>query len=311
MTAATRKKPGPKPRTAKSQAVPVAAEPSFWQKLSLRRSEKKLAKQKARTRAARQAKTLAQKQERAEVQAQKQAVKAAATAQVEKAVEKSHKRRSHPFAVLFLLAIVMALAGSVVWIYRGQQITAKNTEIATLKQQAKTFAAQQAQAQAAQQAEAAKFQTVTAKGVTLRLPVSWQKQPTHFPADETIYGNDAVSFKIIASPSRNTISEYIPTVDYLWQIALSSDKSVVVQNQSLQCDRFDSLDNDLTSTVREHNGFHVYCDTDGGKLVVAALASPQNYGVGSKNVYFFVTINDVQQISLNDIKSYIESVKLQ
>jgi Na+-transporting methylmalonyl-CoA/oxaloacetate decarboxylase gamma subunit len=311
MTAAARKKPGPKPRTVKTQVVSVIADLSFWQRWSLQRREKKLAKQKARTLSARQTKTLNAKQQRAEAQAQKQAVKAVAVTQVEQAVEKSNKRRSHPFAVLFLLAIVMVLAGTVVWQYRGQQITAKNNEIFRLKQQATAFASQQSAAQAVKQAEAAKYQAITVKGITMRLPVTWHKQPSQFPSDETIFGNDAVSFQIITSSSRNSIDQYIPVVDYLWQVSADTDNSVVVKNQSLQCDRFDTLDNNLSSKVREHNGFHVYCNTDGGKLVVVALAKPDNYGVGPQNVYFIVTINDIQQIRLSDIKGYIESAKLQ
>ncbi|CAN5613218.1 hypothetical protein BH23PAT1_BH23PAT1_4030 [soil metagenome] len=311
MTAATKKKPGPKTRTVKTQSMPVVAKLSFWQRQSLKRREKKLAKQKARTLAARQAKTMDAKQKRAEVQVQKQAVKAAAVNQVEQAVDKSHKRRSHPFVVLFLLAIVIALTGTAVWQYRGQQITVKNNEILRLKQQAAAFADQQAAAQAAKQAEAAKFQTITVRGVNMRLPVSWHEQPSQFPSDETIFGNDAVSFQIVTSSNRNSIDQYIPKVDYLWQIAPGTDNSVAVKRQSLQCDRFDTLDNNLSSKVREHNGFHVYCDTDGGKLVIAALATPDNYGVGAQNVYLIITINDVQQISLKDIKGYIESAKLQ
>ncbi|MGI9027302.1 MAG: hypothetical protein ACR2FM_00430, partial [Candidatus Saccharimonadales bacterium] len=298
------------PRTVKTQAVPVASDLSFWQRWSLKRREKKLARQKARKLAARQAKALDAKQKRAEVQAQKQAVKAAAVTQVEQAVEKSHKRRSHPLAVLFLLTMVIGLAGTAVWLYRGQQITVKNNEIRRLKQEAEAFAGQQEATQAAEQAEAAKFQTVTVKGVSLRLPVSWHEQPTQFPGDETIFGNDAISFQVITSSSRNSIAQYIPKVDYLWQIAPGTDNSVVVKNQSLQCDRFDTLDNNLSSKVREHNGFHVYCNTNGGELVVAALSKPDNYGVGAQNVYFIITINDVQQVSLNDIKGYIESAKL-
>jgi len=311
MTAATRKKPGPKPRAISPQATPEAVDLSFWQKRSLKRRQKKLAKQKTATLAARQAKTLETKQQLAEAQAQKQAVKAVAITQVEQAVQKSHKHHSHPFAVLFLLAIVIALAGTVVWQYRGQQITVKDNEISRLKQEAEAFAGQKEASQAAKQAEVAKFQTVTAKGVNLRLPVSWQQQPTQFPSDETIFGNDAVSLKVVISPSRNSIAQYIPAVDYVWQIAPGNDDSVVVKNQSLQCDRFDTLDNNLSSKVREHNGFHVYCNTDGGELVVAALATPDNYGVGTQNVYFIITINDVQQVSLNDIKGYIKSTKLQ
>ncbi|MGI9027889.1 MAG: hypothetical protein ACR2FM_03580 [Candidatus Saccharimonadales bacterium] len=311
MTAATRKKPGPKPRTVKTQSIPVASDLSFWQRWSLRRREKKLAKQKASKLATRQAKTLDAKQQRAEAQAEKQAVKAAAVTQVEQAVEKSHKRRSHPLVVLLFLALVIVLSGTLVWLYRGQQITVKNNEILRLKQQAAAFAGQQAATEEAKQAEAAKFQTVTTKGVTLRLPVSWQEQPSQFPKEETIFGNEAVSFQIVTSSSRNSIEQYIAKVDYLWQIAPATDNSIVVKNQSLQCDRFDTIDNNLSSKLREHNGFHVYCDTDGGKLVVAALAAPENYGLGAQKVYFIVTINDVQQISLNDIKGYIESAKLE
>ncbi len=311
MTAAARQKPASKPRRSRSDAAPVTADLNLWQKWSLKRREQKLAKQKARSAAARQAKTLKAKQQRAEVQAQKQAVKAAAVMQVERAVEKSQRRRSHPLAVLLLLAIIMVLAGAVVWQYRGQQITLKNNEIHRLRQKAAIFAGQQAATEASRQAEAAKFHTVSAQGVSLRVPVSWHEQPSQFPADETIFGNEAVSLQIVSSPSRNAVGQYIPQLDYLWQIAPGINNSVVIKNQSLQCDRFDTLDNNLNSKVREHNGFHVYCDSDGGTLVIAALATPEDYGVGSQKVYFIVTIHDVQQVNLNDIKSYIESSKLQ
>ena len=300
--------------TARPKATPVTPSPaapelSIWQRWALRRAEKKQTKQSAKTHAAQQAKTIKAKQQRAEAQAAKQAVKATALAQVEKAVDRSRRRRSHPFTILFLLAIVMALAGAVVWIYRGQELVTKNNQISQLQQQIADFSQQQASVQAAKQAEAAKFQTVSARGISMRLPVSWQQQPTQFPADETIYGNDNVSLQIISSDNRNSIGQYIPQVDYLWQIAGVDNNPVAVSNQSLACDRFDTLDNNLSSPVRTHNGFRVYCDTHGGQLVIAALGNPDHYGVGSRNVYFIIIIRDVQQVSLNDVKGYIQSAR--
>ncbi len=118
-----------------------------------------------------------------------------------------------------------------------------------------------------------------------------------------------MTFRIIAGTDRNSINQFIPKVDYLWNLSFDNG-SVAVKSQSLQCNLFDRPDNDLTSKIREHNGFNVYCDDDAGSIVIYALSTPNSYGVGAQNVYFAVSVKDVQQVSLEEIKSHIDSAKL-
>ncbi len=128
------------------------------------------------------------------------------------------------------------------------------------------------------------------------------------PQEEQLIGDDNVTIRIVSSESRNSITQFIPTIDYLWTInSAADDDPLQVLSQSLHCERFDILSNDLNELRREHQGFNVFCDTTSEQIQIAALSTPQQYGTAVSNTYFLITIEDVQQVSIDSIVRYVES----
>lgn len=281
---------------------------SFWQKRLELRTKKKLDQIKISTAEAKFEEQQKRTEEKAEEKAKQEFMKDKSLDEVQETINKSHKKRSHPVATLLLLAMVVGLSGSLVWMYREQKVIDQQNEISGLRQSLQSLEQQKQTEVAATSTKEAMFQDVTTDNYSIRIPKDWVKQPSRLPSEETIYGNSNVILRIVRSDSRNSIKQFIPEVDYLWQISNQSGNTIVT-NQSLHCQRFDTIDNNLSDKVREHNGFHVYCNTDAEKSIIAALSAPDKYGLENTGVYFVVEINDTQQASLQEIKNYIESYK--
>jgi len=216
------------------------------------------------------------------------------------------------------LVIIACLAGALVWQYRQEEIDQNLQDISALQLEISSFDNQRSAIEAEQRIEDAKFQNIAINfdseqgsedSATVRVPTEWTTKPTQFPGSEVVIGDENVTFRIISSESRNTTAQYIPVVDYIWKID-GNGTNITVLSQSLNCERFDTLGNDLSDEQREHQGFVVYCDESSERVVIAALAAPSGYGVGNNNDYFIIEIEDAQQVSFKAIKNYLESYSL-
>jgi hypothetical protein len=243
------------------------------------------------------------------VKAQQRAIRENALEQVQKAVVESKRRRSRPGLTLFLALVLAVLGGFAMYQYRQIEINDKVVEISELKSNAMSFQELQATIQANKQAELDKHTTVTLEdGATILVPREWTTKDTSLPLEEQKLGDDNVTISIVSSESRNSTAQYIPIVDYIWTIAPSKDgDSLQVTAQSMHCERFDTLSNDLHQARREHLGFSVFCDTDTERVEIAVLATPEQYGTTLDNTYFLISVIDLQQVDFNDIVRYIES----
>jgi len=241
--------------------------------------------------------------------AKQRAIREKALEQVNEAVMKSKRRRSRPGLTLFFALILAGLGGVAAYQYRQIEVDDKDVAIAELRSDIITFEEQKQAIEQAAQIEAERFQNVQLnEGATMRVPSGWTAKETSLPIQEQVIGDDNVTMKIISSDSRNSITQFIPTVDYVWTIESANVGSPVqLLSQSLHCERFDTLSNDLSEELREHKGFNVYCDTDSEKVEIAALSSPEKYGTQATNTFFLISIRDLQQVDLDDIVTYIES----
>jgi len=242
----------------------------------------------------------------AQAKIEKETMKNKVTEQVEPAVIKTNKRRRYPFIKLLIILLCMALAGGYVWQYRQKEIDKKILTIQNLKEDAKAFAEQQKVIEEEKKALESKFSVLETDTFTIRVPSTWSLRSTQFPQDETVIGDQNTTMRVINSETRNSIANFIPTVDFLWQIGEEND-NLKVSRQSRHCQGFDTINNDFSEALREHNGFNVYCDKDGGKVVVGAMSKPESYGTENTNTYFIIEINDVQQVNFDEIAGYIES----
>lgn len=263
-----------------------------------RKQRKALEKRRKQTKKAREEKT------------KLQAVRQQAVEQVDAAVMKSKQRRSHPVLVLLLLIVVIVLSGAAVWFYRQYQVDDKQTRISQLQNELATFANEKRMIENQKQTEDAKYQTMALNNATIRVPKEWTVQPSQYPSEEQVIGDDNVSLHITRSKSRDSSDKYIPRVDYLWQSQTTGNKQKI-STKSLHCNRFDTLGNNLSDTRRQHNGFTVYCDTNPEKVVIAVLNQPQKYGNNTDDTYFIVEVNDLQQLNFDDLTMYLESYTAQ
>jgi hypothetical protein len=243
------------------------------------------------------------------VKAENRAIREKALEQVNEAVIKSKRRKSRPALTLLLSLILVGLGAAAAYQYRQLELDDKKAEISELQSDMSSFQVVQASIEAAKQVEAEKFKTISLdSNATIRVPRGWELKDTSFPLEEQIIGNNNVAIKIVSSDSRNSISQYIPTVDYLWTITNdSAGAQLRVQSQSLHCERFDTLSNDLNDQQREHQGFTVFCDTNSERVQIAALAAPEKYGVLASNTYFIISVEDVQQVDFDSLVEYLES----
>lgn len=216
------------------------------------------------------------------------------------------KRRRYPLVKLLVILLCMAIAAGYVWQLRQIEVDKKVNKIETLKNEAKLHIADQKARDEETKALEAKFTTFDTDNFSMKILATWKLKSTQFPEDEIVIGDENTTIRVITSETRNSGTTYIPKVDYLWEISDGQDQ-LEITKQSLHCERFDTFDNQLPLTLREHNGFKVYCDTDGEKVVIAALAAPEKYGTEKTNSYFIIEINEVQQVNFDDIVSYLES----
>lgn len=235
-----------------------------------------------------------------------EAIKNKATEQVEPTASKTKKRRRYPFIKLLVILLCMALAAGYSWQYRQKEIDNKVSTIENLKKDAKKFEAEKHAAEEEKKKLEEQYTLLDAGTFTMRVPATWVEKATEYPQDEKVYGDENTTIRVINSETKNSIDNYIPTVDYLWQIT-EDNGAIKVLNQSLHCQRFDTINNDLNNAVREHNNFHIYCDTDAEKIVIGALSTPEKYGTENTNTYFIIEINDVQQANIDEIKTYLNS----
>ena len=247
-----------------------------------------------------------QTDEARKAKAEKRAIRENALEQVNKAVIKSKQRRSYPGLVFLSLLVVMSLSGALVWQYRQSEIDNKQSQIEALKSNELLFADQQRAIEEQRKAEEAKFNTVTVGESKIRIPAEWSEQVTTLPKQEIIYGDDNVSFSIVSAEDRNSVEDYRPRVDYVWTLE-DNNGTISVASQSLHCSRFDTLNNDLSQPLREHNNFRVYCDDNQEVVRIFAAKSSGLYGLTQTNSYFEIEVRDLQQLDFDSLKDYIES----
>jgi len=250
-----------------------------------------------------------QTDEARKVKAENRAIREKALEQVNEAVIKSKRRKSRPALTLFFALVLAGLGGLAAYQYRQIELDDKNIIINELQSDIAGFSEQKAAIDAALQAEEDRFQIVQLdNSATIRVPSEWSLKQTSLPEEEQIIGDENVTLRIVTSESRNSVEQFIPVVDYIWTISSANvGNPIKVESQSLHCERFDTLSNDLTDTKREHKDFIVYCDEDSEQVEIAMLAAPENYGTVASNTYFLVTIQDLQQVDFDDLRDYIES----
>ena len=269
------------------QELSSQSKQSLLDRLRANRAERKARKQTEKAREAR---------------AEKRAIREKALEQVQEAVIASKKRKSYPGIVLLLVLIIAGLGGTLAWQYRQGEINTLTTERNNAQQVVQLLDEERQAIEAAKAAEEARLKSVVVDvngaDFTLRVPREWESQPTQFPQVTQVIGDDNVTMQIIADDSRDSSEEFIPEVDYLWK--MNADGSIV--SKSLQCQRFDTLGNNLEEQQREHQDFIVYCDQDAETVRIAVLAEPDNYE-SREGVYYLVGIKDIQQFSFIDLEA--------
>lgn len=290
-----------KKATTKNPVSKSSTKKSLLQRLKDMRADRKARRAEKRRKK--------QTEEARKARAEKRAVRKKALEQVQEAVTKSKQRRSYPGLLLLFLIIIIGLSGAAVWQYRQIEIDEKQSEITELQSEIASFADQQAALEAARRAEEARFRNLSVNEANVRVPAEWETKPSQLPDQEVIIGDNNVTLTVVNSENRNSIETFIPKVDYLW-IMEASDDSVQVASQSLHCNRFDTLDNNLDNPLREHQGFQVFCDDNQEVVKIVVLNSPENYGILASNTYFMIEIADLQQVNFADLQDYIESYNL-